>query len=91
MTDESRPLPCKHCGLRKVYLRVTNGPTRGTKQLVGKIYVAEIDACIAPIVQAMNAAGIPTSESCCGHGTEKGVIFLQDGRTLCIEEPHEQT
>lgn len=43
-----------------------------------------VDACIAPIVQALNDAGILTAGCCCGHGKEPGSISLQDGRTLLI-------
>jgi len=43
-----------------------------------------IDACIAPIVQALIDAGIPTASSCCGHGKEPGCILLCDGRKLII-------
>jgi hypothetical protein len=43
-----------------------------------------VDACIADIVQALNSAGIYTSNCCCGHGKEPGTIFLHDGRTLTI-------
>jgi hypothetical protein len=44
-----------------------------------------IDSCIAPIVKALNDAGIYTSQSCCGHGKGDGVICLHDGRTLIIQ------
>lgn len=43
-----------------------------------------IDACIAPIVQALNDAGIYTANCCCGHGKAEGTIFLHDGRVLRI-------
>jgi hypothetical protein len=43
-----------------------------------------IDACIAPIVEALNARGILTEASCCGHGKGAGSIVLQDGRELVI-------
>lgn len=43
-----------------------------------------VDSCIAPIVQALNDAGIYTSGCCCGHGKEEGTIFLHDGRILKI-------
>jgi len=44
-----------------------------------------VDRCIAPIVQALNDAGIYTSGCCCGHGKNNGSIILQDGRVLIIE------
>lgn len=43
-----------------------------------------IDACIAPIIKALNEAGIRTDYSCCGHGKKDGVILLNDGRVLII-------
>lgn len=43
-----------------------------------------VDACIADIVQALNEAGIYTSNSCCGHGKADGKIYLHDGRVLTI-------
>ena len=46
--------------------------------------LADIDECIAPIVRALNNAGILTRGCCCGHGRENGSILLQDGRMLEI-------
>lgn len=46
--------------------------------------MAEIDQCIAPIVETLNAANIYTMSSCCGHGKERGYIWLKDGRILII-------
>ena len=43
-----------------------------------------IDSCIAPLVQALNEAGIYTSQSCCGHGKGPGRIDLHDGRVLIV-------
>ena len=45
---------------------------------------AAIDACIAPLVAALQAAGINMRGSCCGHGKGPGHIDLQDGRGLLI-------
>jgi len=44
-----------------------------------------IDECIAPIIQALNHAGIYTSQSCCGHGKGDGIITLHDGRIIIIK------
>lgn len=46
--------------------------------------VKAIDRCIAPIVRALNTAGIRTDASCCGHGKGNGSIILSDGRELVI-------
>jgi hypothetical protein len=45
---------------------------------------AKIDACIAPIVKALQRGGIDMRGSCCGHGKAIGEIHLQDGRVLII-------
>jgi len=44
-----------------------------------------IDSCIAPIVQALQTAGIGMRSSCCGHGKVPGEIVLEDGRILRVE------
>jgi hypothetical protein len=43
-----------------------------------------VDACIAPLVQALNEAGVYTANCCCGHGKAPGWIALHDGRHLLI-------
>lgn len=43
-----------------------------------------VDRCIAPLVVALNAAGVPTAASCCGHGYRPGNIALRDGREIVI-------
>lgn len=45
-----------------------------------------IDTCLAPLVDALNAAGIYTANCCCGHGAGGGSIMLHDGRELLIVE-----
>jgi len=45
---------------------------------------AEIDACIAPLVRALQQGGINMRGSCCGHGKVLGHIDLADGRGLVI-------
>jgi hypothetical protein len=44
-----------------------------------------VDRCIAPIVTALERAGIHMLGSCCGHGRSDGEILLVDGRTLIIQ------
>lgn len=44
----------------------------------------DVDSCIAPIVIALNNAGIFTVASCCGHGKLSGNIALADGRELIL-------
>ncbi len=43
-----------------------------------------VDACIVPIVRALNDGGIVTDASCCGHFNRWGTIMLKDGRELLI-------
>lgn len=43
-----------------------------------------IDACIAPIVKALQEGGIDMRGSCCGHGARNGDIELADGRGLLV-------
>lgn len=45
----------------------------------------KIDACIAPIVKALNEGGVATVASCCGHGKTPGRIDLEDGRILVMD------
>lgn len=48
--------------------------------------VKGIDFCIAGIVKALNAGGVKTISSCCGHGRSDGSILLADGRELIIRK-----
>ena len=50
----------------------------------GHYKMAQIDACIAPIVKALNDGGVLTIGCCCGHGKGPGNIILEDGRELII-------
>ena len=43
-----------------------------------------IDWCIHHIVAALNAGGVATIASCCGHGAMSGRIDLADGRVLLV-------
>ena len=54
-----------------------------------RVDIKKIDKCIAPIVRALNEAGIRTDGSCCGHGKADGYIVLHDGRELVIH-PNER-
>ena len=48
-----------------------------------------IDGCIAPVVEALNAAGLETIASCCGHGYRPGNIVLRDRREVMILPDYE--
>ena len=52
--------------------------------------VRGIDWCIHRIVSALNAGGIRTMASCCGHKKMHGRIDLADGRILAIFENENQ-
>lgn len=49
-----------------------------------KLKRAQIDRCIAPVVDALEIAGIHMRGSCCGHRKSEGYIHFQDGRVLLI-------
>ena len=70
------PKPIKCCPIGSYECQVPiplNGKVQG------------IDYCIADIVAALNAAGMQTVASCCGHGDESiARIDLSDGRILRI-------
>lgn len=44
----------------------------------------DVDACIQPVVESLNVAGLITVASCCGHGHRPGNIALAGGRELII-------
>ena len=41
-----------------------------------------IDACLAPLVNALNMARVFTAACCCGHGQREGNITLHDGTSI---------
>lgn len=43
-----------------------------------------VDACIAPLVRELIAAGVYTAGACCGHGDGPGSIVLHDGYELLL-------
>ena len=72
--------PCDRCdgfGSVKTYANQACIPING--RVVG------IDWCIHKIVAALNAGGVATVASCCGHGQMPGRIDLSDGRVLTID------
>lgn len=44
----------------------------------------KIDACVAPIIRALQRGGVDMRGSCCGHGKREGHVHLQDGRALLV-------
>lgn len=49
------------------------------------------DPCIEPLIRALNAAGLRTIASCCGHGKRHGRITLADGKELLVFPDYEST
>lgn len=77
---------CEYCdgspSSKETYANQVSMPLNGK--------VTCIDHCIHQIVAALNAGGVPTVACCCGHGTQRGRIDLEDGRTLWIESAIER-
>lgn len=70
---------CQHCdspGGVKTYKNQACMPINGK--------VRCIDWCIHHMVAALNAGGVRTVASCCGHKKMIGRIDLEDGRVLLI-------
>ena len=67
---------CKH-GIEASLVRLAKPRSDGQTH-------AFVDPCIAPLVAALNDAGIPTVASCCGHGHRPGTVALADGRELLV-------
>lgn len=47
-----------------------------------------VDKCLAPIIKALNDAGVRTAACCCGHGKMPGNVMLADGREIVIMPDH---
>ena len=72
---------CPYCdlpGSEKTYRNQVCMPLNGT--------VRCIDRCIHQIVAALNAGGVRTFASCCGHKLVPGEIDLEDGRKIVVLE-----
>ena len=74
---------CKHGDVREVWVLI---PEDLSCTGFSRFEIKLIDSCIAPIVQALQTAGINMRGSCCGHGEYVGEIHLQDGQVLLITE-----
>ena len=81
IVDDIRP--CSHCGKRPIGIKVKVAADLSYTHKERWKH-AQIDACIAPIVDALQKGGIDMRGSCCGHGSGIGDIQLQDGRALII-------
>lgn len=84
--------PHRHCGDDRPdadHETCTPGSYDGDMQVVAVGRIVDVDPCIADIVEALNRGGVPTSNSCCGHGKAPGGIALSDGRWLVVCYDHE--
>ena len=59
-------------------------PAHLTHDGIERLAPTKVDACLAPIISALNLAGVRTAQSCCGHGKGPGRIDLWDGRVLVV-------
>ena len=78
--------PCQHCdypGGEVTFRNQVCMPLNGRVQC--------IDYCIHHIIAALNAGGIRTVASCCGHGDMAGNIVLEDGRVLLVRKEPKST
>lgn len=77
--------PCQMCErqLQKVLVKI---PADLSCTDFARFKYVGIDACIAPIVEALQKGAIDMRGSCCGHGKALGEIHLQDGRVLIIAD-----
>src|SRR5687767_10266247 len=50
----------------------------------------DVDRCISALVETLNASGIHTVASCCGHGNRPGNIALADGREIVLCRHYEE-
>lgn len=83
-TTERYPFPnvCR-CPVPGASRTVTFNAPPGERE---RRITTKLDACIAGLVLALNAGGLYTTESCCGHGgTVEAFIALADGRRLVIQ------
>lgn len=72
---------CKHGDTVRVRVKISADLSHTGEAYFNEVW---IDRCIAPIVDALQKAGIDMRGSCCGHGEGVGEINLQDGRDIYI-------
>lgn len=75
--------PCKNCErvTQETYVKIPKDLS-STGEI--KWRFCHIDACVQPIVHALQINGIDMRGSCCGHNLFDGYIHLQDGRVLVV-------
>ena len=82
---EDSDRPCANCGRKAINVKVKI-PEDSAYSENSYWKTEKIDACIAPIIKALQDRGIDMCYSCCGHGKADGRIGLQDGRALIIKD-----
>lgn len=83
--EDMTPQTCPFCGNKQELLRlpITSDLSRDGKRYYKKV---PVDFCIAGLVKELNAAGIETKSSCCGHGKIGGFVLLLDGTEIKIRQ-----
>jgi hypothetical protein len=76
-------MTCRACGREGVLLDVIV-PAHLSHTGRSRAKRVAVDACIAPIVDALNRSGYPTANSCCGHGRGPGSVILHDGSEVVL-------
>ncbi len=66
---------CKHGTTIDVEVTVPAGLSHTGER---RTAVKPIDACLAPAIRRLNALGIVTVNSCCGHGKTGGSVVLEE-------------
>ncbi len=76
-------MDCRHCKKPAAILNVPIPAYLSYTEQFRHDYKA-IDACLAPVIQALNEAGVFTASCCCGHGEIDGSIVLHDGQVIAL-------
>jgi len=72
---KGHPIMCKWGEFEELELEIPADMSHTGESYIKRV---KIDKCIAPIVKALNDAGIKTRASCCGHGLRNPKIVLFD-------------
>ncbi len=73
-------MTCSLCKKRRAQVKLCK-----RRPYSGRGMVA-VDNCISGLVQLLNNHGVHTLNSCCGHGTQPGEIWIeQDGKEIILK------
>jgi hypothetical protein len=56
------------------------------ERAAGGVPTVWCDPCLEPLIRALNAAGLATIASCCGHGRLPATVALADGRYVTVTD-----